>query len=189
MKDIFKVQIVGEKVFSLLKKGDLLKCRTICKTWKAILDEPIFWLKKLTTIGHTNEAHDQWLDLIQKSEKIGQSKKILCLCLMLKYCCILNPSDRRSTKMFLSLPPIYYAVKYGQLEVVKLIHHFDKDCNRRLHYLPNPKEFYVPLIIGIRNHQTEVVKYMVDNIEVNYFSSLFYLFNFSNTLLFQICKI
>ena len=165
MVEIFNVQPIGEKVFSLLPDEDLLKCRLVCKIWKSVLEEPIFWLDKLKFIGHPNVAHDQWLDLIQKSMAIGKPKQELTLSLMLKYYCNPCPEDKRWTKAYLNFPPIYIAAKYGQLEVVKLIHHFDKDCNREITSKLFTNHSYIPLYLAIKNNQLEVVKYIVNNVE------------------------
>ena len=37
---------IAEDIFSLLEKKNLLECRAVDKSWKQILDEPRFWLKK-----------------------------------------------------------------------------------------------------------------------------------------------
>ena len=71
----------------------------------------------------------------------------------------------------LHFPPIHTAVKYGQLEVVKLIHQFDKDCNRLLSHLPG--QYFTPLSLAIRHNQTEVVKYFIENEKVSIYSELF----------------
>ena len=167
MSDIFKVPNIGENVFKILDNQELLKCRIVCKTWKSILDEPIIWLSRLKSAGHSQEAHDQWLDLIQKSIETKKPKHNLTLCLMLKLFKAPNPSlEVVWRKVFLNFPPIFIAAKHGQLEVVKLIHQFDKDCNRPISCKPASKSFYIPLLLAIRFHQNEVVKYLVENVKV-----------------------
>ena len=165
MAEIFTVSSVGERIFSHLSKTDLLNCRLICKTWKSILQEPIFWLHKLKQIGHPDTAHNKWLDLIQNSMKIDKPKGNLTLSLMLKFYKVPHPNDVIWKKVYLNLPPIHIATKYGQLEVVKLIHQFDKDCNRAISYRPASQDICRPLIIAIKNNQISVVEYMVENIE------------------------
>lgn len=165
--DIFKVLPIGEKVFSYLEKGNLLKCRQVCKNWKLILNEPIFWLDKLKSIGHPETAQKQWLDLIQKTILLKKPKQMLSLSLMLKYCTyprlLEDKGNEAYRKMCLNFPPIWTATKHGQLEVVKIIHQFDKYCNGPFSKLPSN---YTPLNLAIRYQQTEVVKYLVENIEV-----------------------
>ena len=113
MLDIFKVLSMSENVFKLLAKEDWLNCRLVCQTWKSILDEPCFWLEKLKSIGHPQEIHDQWLDLIQKSIiQDGKHKQILALCLMIKFYYI---SGLENTvllvwrKQCLNFPPILHS--------------------------------------------------------------------------------
>ena len=44
------LQHISEDIFNLLDTKNLLKCRLVNKSWKKILDQPIFWLKKLEEI-------------------------------------------------------------------------------------------------------------------------------------------
>ena len=39
-------QHIAEDIFSLLEKKNLLECRMVDKSWKKIMDQPGFWLKK-----------------------------------------------------------------------------------------------------------------------------------------------
>ena len=161
---IFKIQTIGETVFNFLEDEDLLNCRLTCKMWKSVLDSPIFWLEKLKSLKYTQKAHEQWLDLIQKSIQVGKPKENLSLSIMLIYFTI--PIDQSFRNVWLNLPPIHTASIYGQVEVVKLIHQFDKDCNRPISYEPHCDSHHTPLSLAIKHHQTEVVKYLVENIEV-----------------------
>ena len=170
MTEIFKVQEIGEKIFNFLEEDDWLNCRLVCKTWKLVLEEPIFWLDKLKSIGHPEAAHEQWLDLIHKSFQTGKPKQNLSLSLMLKFYSIpilLGPSNSLHRKACLNFPPIHTAAKYGQLEVVKLIHQFDRDCNRPISFWPaNPNQSQTPLMLAMKHHHNTVAKYILENVEV-----------------------
>ena len=170
MTDIFKLQPIGEKVFNLLGDEDLLICRLVSKTWKSALDEPMFWLKKLQSIGHSEQAQNQWLDLIQKCLQTNKPKQILTLSIMLKYYSIPEILEDKGNlafrKVLLNFPPIFTAAKYGHLEVVKLIHLLDTGFNRPVSYEPSSDNFFIPLNLAIKNCHMEVVKYIVDNLEV-----------------------
>ena len=171
MSDIFKIQPIGEKVFQLLEDEDLLNCRLVGKTWKLVLDEPMFWLEKLKSIGLSQEAHARWLDLIQKSNLIKKPKQILTLSLIIKFYTFPSLSECSGNfvfrKVLLNFPPIFTATKYGQLEVVKLIHQFDKGFNRSVSYEPSSHNSFIPLNLALKHNQIEVVKYIVENLEVS----------------------
>ena len=40
---------ISEKIFKVLEQKCLLDCRMVNKSWKEVLDQPIFWLKKLNS--------------------------------------------------------------------------------------------------------------------------------------------
>ena len=40
---------ISEKVFKFLDQQSLMDCRMVNKSWKQVLDQPIFWLKKLNS--------------------------------------------------------------------------------------------------------------------------------------------
>ena len=61
------IQHIGENIFNCLTAQDLLNCRLTSKSWKNILDNPMFWLRKINSVGlhHPREIHNKWLDLIK----------------------------------------------------------------------------------------------------------------------------
>ena len=124
------IQHIGEKIFHYLTAQGLLNCRLASKSWKNILDNPIFWLKKLNTFGqhHPREIHNKWLDLIKfaKQSEVPISK--ITYCLVIKYCkFIIHSRDNWMSieiqRFLLGLPPIYQALqtKFPDIEVIKLI--------------------------------------------------------------------
>ena len=81
------IQHIGEKIFNYLTTQDLLKCRLASKSWKSILDNPIFWLKKLNSVGeHPKEIHNKWLNLIQSAKQCDIPLSKITYCLIIKYC-------------------------------------------------------------------------------------------------------
>ena len=40
---------ISEKIFKFLDQNSLMDCRMVNKSWKQVLDQPIFWLKKLNS--------------------------------------------------------------------------------------------------------------------------------------------
>ena len=120
--------MLGHKIFYLLQIEDILNCRKVCRQFKVILNDPYLWLKLLKFIGHSEQCHKKWIDLIQKSNEIGIVKERFVNVLIQK---TKNPygSDvyERKKKWVFAMPPIYNAVKIGDLSVVKAIAHYDKD--------------------------------------------------------------
>ena len=129
---------IGEKIFSYLTTQDLLNCRLTSKSWKNVLDNPIFWLKKLNSIGgHPREIHNKWLNLIEFAKQYDVSLSKITYCLIIKYCKFIytrenlmpyfniRPSSEwiAIQRFMLGLPPIYQALhnKFPDIEVVKLI--------------------------------------------------------------------
>ena len=62
-------------ILSFLKREDLLNCRILCKSWKQILDNPKFWLKKLNAIGQPENVTEKWMNLIGQAEVSGFDKE------------------------------------------------------------------------------------------------------------------
>ena len=58
------LQHISESIFEFLDKINLLNCRLVCKSWKKLLNNPNFWLKKLETEDVPNV-----LELMNKSLK------------------------------------------------------------------------------------------------------------------------
>ena len=139
------IQHIGEKIFNYLTTQDLLKCRLASKSWKSILDNPIFWLKKLNSVGeHPKEIHNKWLNLIQSAKQCDIPLSKITYCLIIKYCKFIIHSREKWSSKFnvkpsesewievqkfaLGLPPIYQALhtNFPDIEVIKLIGESDK---------------------------------------------------------------
>ena len=61
---------ISEDIFKALDHKSLLSCRSVNQSWKAVLDNPRFWIKKLTTKMSkfdTSKFEAQlWKELLQK---------------------------------------------------------------------------------------------------------------------------
>ena len=76
---------IGEYIFSHLDWQSLLSCQFVCQDWKQVLQNPYFWLKKLTEIGQSNEIDTAWKNLITKAVDFGVTKSDFAECLQKKY--------------------------------------------------------------------------------------------------------
>ena len=129
-----RIQHIGENIFKRLKMEDLLNCRLICASWKNILDNPYFWLKKLDCAGQPQEVREKWLKLIENANqsqawslasifgyKVSVSK--ITKFLIFKYCKFIIHSKEKWMKRFeiesipdefqkflLGLPPVYQVI-------------------------------------------------------------------------------
>ena len=160
---------VGERIFSYLDLKTLLKCSSVCKDWKQVLESPYFWLKKLNEVGQPSEIETAWKNLITKSCGIGIQKSVFTKCLKMKYKDFIIAQDykdkfqRNVSVYYLQCPPIYTAAYHGFLEIVELIYQFRLDFNRKIYWVPNlhfEKNYYdMPIFTAIANGHTEIVKY------------------------------
>ena len=134
------IQHIGEHIFNYLPTQDILNCRLTSKSWKNILDNPIFWLKKLNSeVQHPREIQNKWLTLIRFANQNEVPLSKIAYCLIIKYCKFvihsrekwiskfrIQPSEPewpKIQKFMLGLPPIYQALhnKSPDIEVIKLI--------------------------------------------------------------------
>ena len=138
MKQVFSgIPFVGQKIFQVLPDEDLKRCRLVCKSWKGLIDDPIFWLKKLNANGQPKKVHQEWLDLIEKAKSHGVDKTKFVSSLMTKYFMLQKircnsvswKSKAKLEKFFLSLPPVYIALlpENPNLEVIDVISYFHED--------------------------------------------------------------
>ena len=63
------LQHISEKIFKLLSKKTLMNCRLVNSSWKNVLDQPMFWLEKLSSQDNNTMSSDiqkSWKILVQK---------------------------------------------------------------------------------------------------------------------------
>ena len=85
MANLTGFQHIGEKIFELVAFQDLLTCRSVCQSWKLILDNPMHWLLKLNKFGQTKKAFKEFLALIRNASKAGIPPTKIGYCLFTKY--------------------------------------------------------------------------------------------------------
>ena len=73
---------ITQIIFGCLDHQDQLNVRLVDHSWKAHIDQPHFWIKKLDLKGQTQELRDAWIDLAQHVEKGSTIEKHLTKCLM-----------------------------------------------------------------------------------------------------------
>ena len=68
------LQHLAENIFLNLNSADLKKCQLINQSASQILDNPLFWIKKLIQNGLSKENQRYWFEAIQ-SEMNSEKKK------------------------------------------------------------------------------------------------------------------
>ena len=85
MANLAGIQHIGEKIFNLVPKNNILSNRGVCKSWKQILDNPMLWLKKLNGIGLNEKSRKEYLVLLKKTSKAGFHQERIGYLLLIKY--------------------------------------------------------------------------------------------------------
>ena len=62
------LQQISEDVFKLLDKKSLMECRLVNSSWKNVLDQPTFWLKKLKDEKIPSEIQESLKALVKQLE-------------------------------------------------------------------------------------------------------------------------
>ena len=169
---------IGDKIVSGLDLPTLLNCTLVCKDWNRFLNNPFFWLKKLQDVGQPREIEEAWKILIKKSEEIGVEKQSFTKCLKRKFQHFVesksqDPKIHMDATIWMKFPPLHTASLYGEIEIVKLIYHFELDFNRPIHSgrykgkkfgpFGNKTEHYeMAIFAAIENGHTEVVKFLAN---------------------------
>ena len=119
---------IGEKIFKFHQGRDILNFRLVCKSWQQILDNPMYWLKKLNKIGQPKKAYKDQMVLIRKAIRAGIPPTKIGYCLLIKYMKITRnnvPQDKQKSwkVLFFRLPILYLALISGKpdLELVRFL--------------------------------------------------------------------
>ena len=114
MENLTKIpglQHIAETIFLTLTFGDILECTQVNESWKMIVDNPSFWLRKCVQ-NPTFENKSAWKKLIQLTKQTFFEKK---LSLHLQRCAQ-NMWGGENThflnKVNNSFCPIYWSMEY-----------------------------------------------------------------------------
>ena len=155
--------LIGHEIFKLLPYNDIFTCRTICRQFKRVVDDPFFCLKLLKTIGHPDECNRKWIDLIQKCKEVGISNDTFVIILLQKFGNLFRlvpkTEDPKHKQWEFAMPPIYHAIKSGHIDAVKAISQVTKDCFEPLpHYYWGTK--WRPFIEAVENGHLEIAEFI-----------------------------
>ena len=160
--------LIGHEIIKLLPYNDIPTCRTICRLFKRVVDDPYFCLKLLKTIGHPEECHRKWIDLIRKCQEVGIAQETFVLVLLKKFFNSSAPPkikmQKRVLKHQFGMPPIFHAVRYGHFDVVKAIAKVDKYFYKPLpHWWKERK--WRPFIEAVLNGHVEIAEFIDSKIQ------------------------
>ena len=108
----------------------------------------------------------KWLVLLQKSKEFDKYEESLKLCIIRKYINMKFETNLKWKAERVGLPAIYYAIYFGMLEVVKLIHQVDNNFYNQSYKSHPLIDFTYPLIHAIQDSQTRVAMYISSETKV-----------------------
>ena len=146
---------ISSKIFELLDHKDQLTVRSVCQSWKAHIDEPHFWIKKLDRKGQSKDLRKKWIDLFQRIEKGSTIESDLLKCL--KKFHVLFPQWKPEVRA--GITPIHYAAMYGNLNLLKFIASNIDDFNSA------KADGSTPIFLAARSGHTEIFKFLAKKLK------------------------
>ena len=175
---------VAQNIFLFLDRETLLNCRLVSQSWKTILDNPSFWMKK--SCGLTKKLEKSWkklFGLFLNDDIFLEKRAALCLNKMLSHkeshfqsplqiasefgdltlvnFIIENLEflNQEEENYFQILPAITAAASNGHNEIVKVLINITSKPNE-----PNSGSKRTPLHFAAYNGHTEVVRTLINHI-------------------------
>ena len=77
---------INQIILFCLDHDSQMSFRQVCQSWKAQLDHPQFWMKKLDLKGcQSKELQKEWIDFVGRVQKGSKLEKEVTECLMMWY--------------------------------------------------------------------------------------------------------
>ena len=106
---------ISEKIILLLDKKSILECRMVNSSWKNIIDNPIFWVKKCDQKGISKDLHNVLIDTIQKiTDSELRQEAAVCLSMF-------HSAGYWTPENSAGLTLIYLASSYGFVKLLKFL--------------------------------------------------------------------
>ena len=150
------LQHLPEKTFLNLEYKDLEICAMINKSSQQILDNPIFWLKKIVSQGMSKKNETDWSKAIKSAKKSDKKKHILSY---LKWNLKMQeevdfPIYTNSVVQRKFREQISEAARKGDVEIVKILTPLTKS-------IKTSKKFGHDLIhMAVNRGHTEIIKFL-----------------------------
>ena len=147
---------IAQNIIWRLDHKSQLNCRMVDQTWKAQVDQPYFWIKKLDCEkGQSKDLSEAWIDLAGKIEKGSYLEQELRKCLMRFF---LNYSITKKSALNRMMPIHVAARNEESVEILKFIASFTDDCN------PPKSDGWTPLHLAAHFGHIENVKFLATKI-------------------------
>ena len=123
------LQHIAEDIFLNLTSDSIEKCQEVDESWKSMLKDPLFWLKKCIKNGHLKKTKSAWEKAVQITRGTNMEE---CVMEHLKII-----SDSESTCLIglfsrygpVGITPIFAAAQGGHANVIQVLLPFTDNPN------------------------------------------------------------
>ena len=119
---------ITQSILGCLDHNSQMTFRGVCQSWKAHVEQPYFWIKKLDTKGQSKDLQNAWMDLVQRIQKGSHLEKLMTECLK-KWYRLLDDGLVNVGPTLDGITPIFIVAQYGHLDLVKFVASFTDDIN------------------------------------------------------------
>ena len=120
------LKFIAEEIFIYLDFEDLERCKQVCESWKLILNNPSFWLRKCIQYGGFKTNNSAW-KMVVEDTKHTYLEGIFTL--HFKGICSIHASMNKDTLTKIwqgtlkreDVSPIYWAAENGHVDVIKAL--------------------------------------------------------------------
>ena len=110
---------LSEKIFLLLDNKSILTCRIVNPSWKNIIDNPIFWVKKIQLKGLSKDLHNVWVSTFLKITDY-ELRQEASVCLSMFHS-VLFSSDLWTPEVLAGYTVLHLAARNGFVKLVKFL--------------------------------------------------------------------
>ena len=159
---------ISENIFLYLDRQSTLSCQLVSQSWKAIVDQPHFWIKKCDQNGQPEDLHNAWIDLVKRIPNGSiQLEEDLNFCLLKWHKILTNPCCCRMTEEEVDgISPVHIASRFGHIEIVKFMASITPYLILKMYFNIPKTDGWAPIHLAARFGQTEVVKFFIDNCDI-----------------------
>ena len=158
---------IAEKILNFIDVKDLQDLRSVCRSWKKIIENPVFWLKRLKNIGQPADITEKWQMILSKAKESEISHEKVSQALVTRYCSLSDEDDFLANHFWKDLP-IITALKCGSLEIVELLTNkmdFNVDQELIHHTIDDYPNSDLPIFIAMRYGNSEIVNFILSKMK------------------------